>query len=97
MLYNISVYNEYCYCSFKRPVGIGIYGHPSYENSTYLLEIYYNNCADEEYIDLEKTEVEPTHTINQKANDAKTQFKVSRSVVVSTFWGLMEILELLFA
>lgn len=26
--------------SFKRPVGVGVYGHPSRENSKYILLVY---------------------------------------------------------
>nr|CAD7406804.1 unnamed protein product [Timema cristinae] len=37
--------------SFRRPVRIGVYGHPSKELSTYLLEAYYRDEEDVEDID----------------------------------------------
>lgn len=83
--------------SFKRPIGIGVYGHPSYENSTYLLEIYYDTEI-EEYVDYGKENfdyVEDSNSDNSEEND--TNFKFSRSMVLSGFWAVMEVLELLFS
>ncbi|XP_017880589.1 UPF0669 protein C6orf120 homolog [Ceratina calcarata] len=39
--------------SFKRPVSIGIYGHPSHENSTYVLLVY--QTSDTEHVSYEKS------------------------------------------
>ncbi|RZF32310.1 hypothetical protein LSTR_LSTR001774 [Laodelphax striatellus] len=36
--------------SFQRPVGIGIYGHPSHQVSIYLLEVYYRDNSPNDLI-----------------------------------------------
>lgn len=50
------------YFSFKRPVSIGVYGHPSHENSHYTLAVYQIVLADGDTFD----EQNPTESFSKK-------------------------------
>lgn len=68
--------------SFKRPVSIGIYGHPSHENSKYILLVY-------ETIDTENLSFKRNLNINNEEQKP--------SMSSSTTWYLLDFLfHLLF-
>lgn len=69
--------------SFKRPVSIGVYGHPSHEVSKYILLVY--ETTDTENISYEKT---PEVNINEEKQS---------SVSTSITWYLLDLLfQILF-
>ncbi|CAL7944606.1 unnamed protein product [Xylocopa violacea] len=64
--------------NFKRPVSIGVYGHPSHENSRYILLVY--QTTDTEHVSYEKTS--KTHSNEEQDSSMSTFLK----------WYLLDIL-----
>nr|CAD7600678.1 unnamed protein product [Timema genevievae] len=56
--------------SFRRPVRIGVYGHPSKELSTFLLEAYYRDEEDVEDIDpFAEINAEEENNLNSRSGE----------------------------
>lgn len=64
--------------SFKRPVSIGVYGHPSHENSKYVLLVY--QTSDTEYVSYDR---------NSQAEGNENQGSSASTYVT---WYLLDIL-----
>ncbi|KAK0178143.1 hypothetical protein PV328_002120 [Microctonus aethiopoides] len=68
--------------SFKRPVSIGVYGHPSHETSHYNLLVYHVALSDDENFD------EQSLANNLESNPLK---KISKKSFFLTFlWTLLD-------
>ncbi|KAK7789629.1 hypothetical protein R5R35_012327 [Gryllus longicercus] len=86
--------------SFRRPLGIGVYGHPSHETSTYLLEVVfryddvlYDDDSEEVFeIPFDNTYGVPAH--DKVRNDAQEE---EDSFIWALIWSFIDILlEVLF-
>lgn len=63
--------------SFKRPVSIGVYGHPSHENSKYILLVY---------------QTTDTENISYKRNSDIHNEEQKPSISASIMWYLLDFL-----
>ena len=68
--------------SFKRPVSIGVYGHPSHENSRYILLVY--ESTDTENVSYERNSENIQNDYDDKEHNA--------SVPTSIIWYLLDFL-----
>lgn len=93
--------------NFKRPVGIGIYGHPSYENSTYILEVYYDRDQSEpdvfSSLTNDLTVEDNTILDNMNGDDERDEVSFNgikkyriKGKLLAGMWSLLEIFDLLF-
>ena len=96
--------------SMKRPVGIGIYGHPNYEQTEYRLSIYYltqyddadyaelseifNRIEDEENSDQRYSNYDKSSQYNSKSNGSDQEDRESIWSVLGTI--LSTILKIIF-
>ncbi|XP_051174359.1 UPF0669 protein C6orf120 homolog [Leptopilina boulardi] len=75
--------------SFKRPVSIGVYGHPSHENSRFTLSVFQILLSEGENFN----EQSPTEIIRKK----RLSKKETPSVIITFLWTLIDVLlQLLF-
>ncbi|KAJ9583017.1 hypothetical protein L9F63_022633 [Diploptera punctata] len=84
--------------SFKRPVGIGVYGHVSHEKSAYLLEVFYSD-EDEDaifgsYRDYSDDDLENTggKSFREKSNHPESRYNKDSDVDdegESFFWTVI--------
>lgn len=84
--------------SFKRPLGLGIYGHYAHETSVYHLEVYQNFGGGEERGDV----ADGNGSFEESYGDARETKKdrlrrvIRLSAVKTGLWALFETLELIF-
>lgn len=64
--------------TFKRPVGIGIYGHPSHESSVYVLQV--TNLPEEKSFDELYNEDEHNYFHSDSTNDRSSRKRSKESV-----------------
>lgn len=87
--------------SFRRPLGIGVYGHPSHETSTYLLEVIfpYNDALIEDERYEPETQFDQPKTIQtrRKPKTADAHDKEEDSFIWALAWSFIDILlEVMF-
>lgn len=78
---------------FKRPVGIGVYGHPSHESSSYLLEVVLRAEREEDTFDPFAKDAEPIRSGGAIQDHRHRQSPVTDSDneegEESAFWGFV--------
>lgn len=90
--------------SFKRPVGIGIFGYPGFEISSYQLNVYqvkgyseYEDFLDELSISPSTLKSEESAPNPRSVNKPKVNDHEQESFVWVVFWSIIEfIIEIMF-
>lgn len=85
--------------SFRRPVGIGVYGHPSHEKSEYRLEAYYvDEKLDSDDVDIRSSGSVETGSTGvpkkKKPSDDTNEESVIRTFLLYIFEVALDILFL---
>ncbi|CAH0556681.1 unnamed protein product [Brassicogethes aeneus] len=81
--------------SFQKPFSVGIYGHPSYENSSYLLEVYDLDGFDKDKFELVYISIGETKKIKKLGNNNK-EGNTYKMAAKTGLWALFEIFHLIF-
>lgn len=71
--------------NFKRPISMGVYGHPSHETSEFSLLIYHIVLAENEIFDEQKS-VDNIENIAPKISNKK-------SYVLTLLWFILDLLN----
>uniref|UniRef100_A0A3Q2D0V6 Chromosome 6 open reading frame 120 n=1 Tax=Cyprinodon variegatus TaxID=28743 RepID=A0A3Q2D0V6_CYPVA len=81
---------------FKRPVGIGIYGHPSYKESEFEIRVFYDQAVPQDPFESGSYSSEGGHA-EKKSAQAGDDFQEEESIFWTILIGLLKIiLEILF-
>ncbi|XP_034392504.1 UPF0669 protein C6orf120 homolog [Cyclopterus lumpus] len=79
---------------FARPVGIGIYGHPSHKESEFEMRVFYDQTVAPEPFDKDS---EDEHKKRKSPQAAEEDFQEEESIFWTILIGLLKIvLEILF-
>lgn len=83
--------------SFEKPVTVGIYGHPSFEESYFTLDIYDlpNESEETAQVNVEQFEVESEKPKKEKIEKERSA-KIKSYAARSGIWALLEIMQLVF-
>lgn len=82
---------------FARPVGIGIYGHPSYKESEFEMRVFYDQAVSQDPFDKGSYTSEEGHQQNKSPHAAEEDFQEEESILWTILIGLLKIiLEILF-
>lgn len=74
---------------YKRPIGIGVYGHTSHDVSSYLLEASYSDeddtegdffARDSSFVDVEESQIEEREDHSESGRSQYSDLKHSREV-----------------
>lgn len=80
---------------FARPVGIGIYGHPSYKESEFEMRVFYDDVVPQDPFDRGGSEDEPKN--KKSPNPSQDGFQEEESIVWTILIGLLKlVVEILF-
>ncbi|XP_075947941.1 UPF0669 protein C6orf120 homolog [Anarhichas minor] len=81
---------------FARPVGIGIYGHPSHKESEFEMRVFYDPTVSQELFDEGYTS-EDGHKKKKSPQASEEDFQEEESIFWTILIGLLKIvLEILF-
>ncbi|MED6257021.1 hypothetical protein ATANTOWER_006834 [Ataeniobius toweri] len=81
---------------FKRPVGIGIYGHPSYLESEFEIRVFYDQTVPQDPFEKDSYTSEDGHN-EKKSSQAADDYQEEESIFWTILIGLLKIiLEILF-
>ncbi|MEQ2300141.1 hypothetical protein AMECASPLE_022285 [Ameca splendens] len=81
---------------FKRPVGIGIYGHPSYLESEFEIRVFYDQTVPQDPFEKDSYTSEDGHNA-KKSFQAADDYQEEESIFWTILIGLLKIiLEILF-
>ncbi|XP_018604868.1 UPF0669 protein C6orf120 homolog [Scleropages formosus] len=81
---------------FTRPVGIGIYGHPSYQESEFEMKVFYDQSVPEDPFDRGSYFSEETNK-QEKQPQITDEFHEDESILSTVLIGILKIiLEILF-
>lgn len=82
---------------FARPVGIGIYGHPSYKESEFEMRVFYDQTVHQDPFDKGSFTSEDGNTQKKFPQTAEEDFQEEESIFWTILIGLLKIiLEILF-
>lgn len=82
---------------FARPVGIGIYGHPSQKESEFEMRVFYDQTVLEDTFDKGLYTFEDGHNNKKSPQAAEEDFQEEESIFWTILIGLLKIiLEILF-
>lgn len=82
---------------FARPVGIGIYGHPSYMESEFEMRVFYDQTVPQDPFDKGSYTSEDGHPSHKSAQAAEDDDQEEESIFWTILIGLLKIiLEILF-
>ncbi|XP_028268115.1 UPF0669 protein C6orf120 homolog [Parambassis ranga] len=82
---------------FKRPVGIGIYGHPSHKESEFEMRVFYDQTVLQDPFDRGSYASDGEHKEKSSAQSAEEDFQEEESIFWQILIGLLKIvLEILF-
>lgn len=82
---------------FARPVGIGIYGHPSYMESEFEMRVFYDQTVPQDPFDKGSYTAEDGHPPHKTAQEAEDDDQEEESILWTILIGLLKIiLEILF-
>lgn len=82
---------------FARPVGIGIYGHPSHQESEFEMRVFYDQTVHQDPFDKVSYTSEDTHGQTKSSQAADEDFQEEESILWTILIGLLKIiLEILF-
>ena len=82
---------------FTRPVGIGIYGHPSHQESEFEMRVFYDQTVHQDPFDKGSYASEDEHKEKNSARAAEHDYEEEESIFWTILIGLLKIiLEILF-
>lgn len=82
---------------FTRPVGIGIYGHPSHKESEFEMRVFYDQTAPQDPFDKGSYDSEEGRKKKKSPQAAEEDFQEEESIFWTILIGLLKIiLEILF-
>lgn len=82
---------------FSRPVGIGIYGHPSYLESEFEMRVFYDQTVQQDPFDKGSYSHDDKQKEKKSAQAAEDDFQEEESIFWTILIGLLKIiLEILF-
>lgn len=82
---------------FARPVGIGIYGHPSYKESEFEMRVFYDQTVHQDPFEKGSFTSEDGHAQKKSPQAAEEDFQEEESILWTILIGLLKIiLEILF-
>lgn len=82
---------------FARPVGIGIYGHPSHKESEFEMRVFYDQSVPQDPFDKGSYTSEDGHKQKKSPQAAEEDFQEEESIFWTILIGLLKIiLEILF-
>ncbi|XP_020495284.1 UPF0669 protein C6orf120 homolog [Labrus bergylta] len=82
---------------FVRPVGIGIYGHPSHKESEFEMRVFYDKTVPQDPFDKSSYTSEDGHKQKKSPQTAEDDFQEEESIFWTILIGLLKIiLEILF-
>lgn len=82
---------------FTRPVGIGIYGHPSHQESEFEMRVFYDQTVPQDPFDKGSYASEDGHKERKSTHAASEDFQEEESIFWTILIGLLKIiLEILF-
>ncbi|KAM3624460.1 uncharacterized protein V6R79_023767 [Siganus canaliculatus] len=82
---------------FARPVGIGIYGHPSHKESEFEMRVFYDQTVSQDPFDKSPYTSEGGHKPNHSPQETEEDIEEEESVFWTILIGLLKIiLEILF-
>ncbi|KAM7394704.1 hypothetical protein PAMP_021490 [Pampus punctatissimus] len=82
---------------FTRPVGIGIYGHPSHQESEFEMRVFYDQTVLQDPFDKDLSASEDGDTQEKTPQAADEDFQEEESIFWTILIGLLKIiLEILF-
>lgn len=82
---------------FTRPVGIGIYGHPSHQESEFEMRVFYDQTVLQDPFDRGSYDSEDKHKEKQSAHAGEEDFQEEESIFWTILIGLLKIiLEIVF-
>ncbi|KAM6940154.1 UPF0669 protein C6orf120 homolog [Xenentodon cancila] len=82
---------------FTRPVGIGIYGHPSYQESEFEMRVFYDETVHQDPFEKGSYSSEDEHKEKKSAHSEEQEFEEEESIFWTILIGLLKIiLEILF-
>lgn len=89
---------NYLFFSFNRPFSIGIYGHPSHSQSSYILSMYALSYNGSFYEEVER-DFDSNRKTQNSAKVKKSNGKNKNAADVSTklgIWALLDVIEMIF-
>lgn len=82
---------------FSRPVGIGIYGHPSHKESEFEMRVFYDQSVPQDPFDKGPYGSEDEHKQKRSPHTAEEDIQEEESILWTILIGLLKIiLEILF-
>ncbi|CAG5946137.1 unnamed protein product [Menidia menidia] len=82
---------------FKRPVGIGIYGHPSHRESEFEMRVFYDQSVQQDPFEKDRYASEDEHRQRRSTQAEEDDFQEEESIFWTILIGLLKIiLEILF-
>lgn len=82
---------------FSRPVGIGIYGHPSHKESEFEMRVFYDQTVAQDLFDKESYTSEDGHKQKKSPQASDEDFDEEESIFWTILIGLLKIiLEIMF-
>lgn len=82
---------------FTRPVGIGIYGHPSHQESEFEMRVFYDQTVSQDPFDKGSYNSEGVHKEKKSPHATEDDFQEEESIFWTILIGLLKIiLEILF-
>lgn len=82
---------------FRRPVGIGIYGHPSHQESEFEMRVFYDQTVRQDPFDRGSYASDDEHKEKSSARSDEEDFQEEESIFWQILIGLLKIvLEILF-
>ncbi|CAK6975660.1 UPF0669 protein C6orf120 homolog [Scomber scombrus] len=82
---------------FTRPVGIGIYGHPSYKESEFEMRVFYDQTVLQDPFEKGLYPLDDGHPQNRSPQSTDEDFQEEESIFWTILIGLLKIiLEILF-
>lgn len=82
---------------FTRPVGIGIYGHPSHQESEFEMRVFYDETVQQDPFEKGSYYSEDERKEKKSAQEPESDFEEEESIFWTILIGLLKIiLEILF-
>lgn len=82
---------------FQRPVGIGIYGHPSHLESEFEMRVYLDQTLEEDPFAMASYNNEETETTKKQQQSAESSPQDEESILWTILIGILKlVLEILF-
>lgn len=76
---------------FTRPVGIGIYGHPSHQESEFEMRVFYDQTVPQDPFDKGSYSAEDEHK-RKKSSQTAEDFEEEESIIWTILIGILKII-----